>query len=211
MGAACVCLLLCLCMPPWSLKAQCRRLNSSSFPKSAPAPERPILTNDGSVFAFCISQNPQHHAFLIFLLHPVSDQSPGSVNSVSLISLTTNSPHSTPTALVGVNALPAGSVHTELLYVLWGSCTFPRLQVFMHIFPLSRILLPPSSLSSTKELPVCLSFDKLSPAISHNRYGDEVGFSSSLLGITSTKYFILILSTTCLFICLDLAIQHGGR
>lgn len=107
MGAACVCLLLCLCMPPWSLKAQCRRLNSSSFPKSAPAPERPILTNDGSVFAFCISQNPQHHAFLIFLLHPVSDQSPGSVNSVSLISLTTNSPHSTPTALVGVNALPA--------------------------------------------------------------------------------------------------------
>lgn len=82
--------------------SRCQRLNSSSSPKSALSIKHPILTNIGSVFVFCICQDPQHHPFLILLPHHLmSNQSPSSINSVSLISPATKSLHSTPTALAG--------------------------------------------------------------------------------------------------------------
>lgn len=58
------------------------------FPKSAPALEYPILTNDVLFLAFCMSQNPQLHPFLTFFITYV--QSISKFHLFCLINFTCN-------------------------------------------------------------------------------------------------------------------------
>lgn len=94
---------------PRHLSRGCSRLNRSSLPKAAPTHEHPILTNDRSVFALSLSPSLPPHPLLILLSHsPMSNPSPISVNTLSLISLASNALGSVPTAadVAGGQPLP---------------------------------------------------------------------------------------------------------
>lgn len=142
---------LCVC----SLRPQspgCSRLNHSSFPKSAPTPKHPILTNDCSVFAFCISESPQPHPFLILLsrpLCPINLQFPSILSHQYLSPLMHCTPFLLPRYELVLSILHPGSVYPERPSVLWRSCTFPSLWVFGP-FPLSRLILFPVSSTTVR-------------------------------------------------------------
>ena len=104
----CVSHYLCACLPEAS-KLRVSKAKLFIFPQICPCSWASHLDNWWLCLCILYKPEPSTSSFPHpSSSSPVSNQSPGSVNSVSLISLTTNSPHSTPTALVGVSTLPAG-------------------------------------------------------------------------------------------------------